>query len=80
MTAREEILLAIDAVKASDGTFTVMHVVRELGRRGSEFKESTIRTHIVSRMCVDAPNHHGTTFDDLERVDRGTYRLREGQA
>jgi hypothetical protein len=27
-------------------------------------------------MCADSPDHHGTTYDDLERIDRGVYRLR----
>jgi hypothetical protein len=75
MAAREEILAAIHRLGRS--TFTVMHVVREMERHGTDYAESTIRTHIVSRMCADAPDSHGTTYADLERVDRGTYRLKD---
>lgn len=79
VTARSEILAAIESVVAADGTFAVADIVKELDRRGSAYAESTIRTHIVSRMCETAPDHHAATYDDLERVDRGMYRLRESQ-
>jgi hypothetical protein len=29
----------------------------------------------MSRMCVNAPDHHATVFRDIERVDLGRYRL-----
>lgn len=78
MTARDEILAAIPALCARTGqdTFTVQDVVDELERRGSGFKASTIRTHIVSRMCANAPKHHARTYDDLERLAHGRYRIR----
>lgn len=72
MGAREEILIAIRRLGSE--TFTVMDVLREM--RGTEYAESTIRTHITSRMCADAPDNHGTTYADLDRVGRGRYRLR----
>ena len=75
MTARKEILEAIPAVAAGDGTFTVKQVVDEMNRRGTKLVESTISTHIRSRMCVNAPVNHATTYDDIERVERGFYRL-----
>ena len=75
MSARSETLSAIPAVAASDGTFTVQEVVDEMNRRGTNLLESTISTHIRSRMCRNAPDNHATTFDDVERVDRGLYRL-----
>ena len=74
MTARSEILSAIPAVAAVDGTFTVGRSSL-MGRRGSKYSASTISTHIVSKMCRDAPDNHAVTFDDLERVGRGRYRL-----
>jgi hypothetical protein len=60
MTARDEILAALPAVRARTGqkTFTPQDVIDELNRRGTVYKPSTIRTHIVSRMCADAPDHH----------------------
>lgn len=79
-TAREQILAAIDRISPVSGdTFTVSDVLEELRSQGSDLAESTIRTHITSRMCGDAPDHHGTTYDDLERVDRGVYRLRRAR-
>lgn len=79
-TAREQILAAIGRIRSRSGdTFTITEVLDELRSQGSSLAESTIRTHITSRMCGDSPDHHGTTYDDLERVDRGVYRLRRGR-
>jgi hypothetical protein len=41
-----------------DGMFTVNGVVSELQRRGSRYAEATVRTHVTSRMCANAPDHH----------------------
>jgi hypothetical protein len=78
MTARDEILAVHPAVRARTGreTFTPQDVIDELQRRGTSYKPSTIRTHIVSRMCSNAPDHHARTYDDLERVADGQYRRR----
>ncbi|MBX3314380.1 MAG: hypothetical protein KF906_08680, partial [Actinobacteria bacterium] len=76
-TAREQILAAIGRIGGRSGdTFTIAEVIDELRAQGSDLADSTIRTHISSRMCGDSPDHHGTTYDDLERVDRGVYRPR----
>jgi hypothetical protein len=76
-TAREQILSAIDHITTDPtDTFTVSDVWAELTSRGTNLSERTVRTHITSRMCRDAPDNHGTTYDDLERVERGVYRLR----
>ncbi|MER6592296.1 hypothetical protein ABT214_10650 [Micromonospora purpureochromogenes] len=78
MTARDEILSALPAICARtvDGTFTPQNVINELRRRGSTYTPSTIRTHVVSRMCANAPDHHARTYDDLERLADGRYRRR----
>jgi hypothetical protein len=77
-TARQEILTAARklAGRSPDGSFTLTQIITELRRAGTLYAESTIRTHVTSRMCADSPDHHGTTYDDLERLDRGRYRLR----
>jgi hypothetical protein len=77
-TARQEILTAARqlARRSPDGSFALMEIVGEMRRGGSRYAESTIRTHVTSRMCADSPDHHDTTYDDLERLDRGRYRLR----
>lgn len=78
MTARDEILAALPTLRARLGreTFTPAEVIAELQTRGTGLAAATIRTHVGSRMCADAPDHHARVYDDLERVERGLYRLR----
>jgi hypothetical protein len=78
MTARDEVLAAASALasRSADGSFTVQEVVEFLRREGSRFTELTIRTHVTSRMCSNAPDNHASVYDDLVRVDRGRYVLR----
>ncbi|WP_447002477.1 DUF7669 domain-containing protein [Saccharothrix isguenensis] len=75
--AREEILDSVQAVLTRSGasTFTLAEVVVEMARRGTGYAESTVRTMVTSRLCRNAPDHAVTAYDDLERVDRGRYRL-----
>jgi hypothetical protein len=77
-TAREEILTAAKmlADRSPDGSFTLTQIITNLQRAGTRYAESTIRTHVTSRMCADAPDHHGTTYDDFERLGDGRYRFR----
>jgi len=77
VTARAEILEVAKglATRSRDGTFTVQQIVDELRRSRSKYAESTIRTHVVSSMCANAPINHGTVYNDFVRVERGTYRL-----
>lgn len=57
--------------------FNLYEVVQEVFAVGSNYREGTIRTHVTSRMCLNAPDHHGTVYQDLDRVDRGRYRRRQ---
>lgn len=77
MTAREEIFAAAQELtgRSPDGTFGIDEVVRAMAERGGQYAESTIRTHITSRMCADAPDH-AKVYDDFLRVGSGRYRLR----
>lgn len=77
-TARSEILEAVRAVVARSGrdVFTPLEIVTEMRKRGSRYAETTIRTMITAHMCSNAPDNAATTYDDLERLDRGQYRLR----
>jgi transcriptional regulator with XRE-family HTH domain len=77
-TARSEILAVARELmrQSADGTFTIAEILAEMRRAGTAYQESTIRTHITSRMCADSPDHHGTTYDDLRRIGGGRYRLR----
>jgi hypothetical protein len=78
MTARKEILDALPAVRARTGsdTFSIQDVLDELHRRGTNYADSTIRTHVSSRLCGNAPDNHPVVYDDLERVGPGLYRQR----
>ena len=77
MTCREEVLECAKEVTAISGkdSFTISEILTLMAERGSAYAESTIRTHITSRMCANAPDHHAVTYKDLERTERGTYRL-----
>ena len=77
MTARDEVLDAARALAAvsADGTFTPVDVVGYLQSRGTRYAPSTIRTHVISRMCTNAADHHAKTFDDLLALGDGRYRL-----
>jgi hypothetical protein len=74
---RREILAAVRAVLGRSGgtTFTPAQIVDEMARRGSGYPASTIRTMVTAHMCHNAPDNAVTTYDDLERVERGVYRL-----
>jgi hypothetical protein len=78
VTCRDEVLAAFDSLERwNDRTdFGLAEVVHEVQAAGTVYSENTIRTHITSRMCADAPDHHATVYDDLERIDRALYRRR----
>jgi len=77
MTCRDEVLNAAQILSKQShfGEFTLGDILKFLERQGTSYKESTIRTHVVSRMCDNAPDNHGVTYADLVRSGYGTYRL-----
>jgi len=82
MTARSEILSAAREFDATspDGTFSLKEMVKHLAAEGSLYAEATIRTHVASVMCTNAPGNHASTYNDLVRVGRGRYRLADHDA
>jgi len=52
-------------------TFTPQEIVRAL----PDLNESSVRTHIVSRCCIDAPKNHPHKWDYFRRVRRGVYEI-----
>ncbi|GLG01228.1 hypothetical protein Alches_12670 [Alicyclobacillus hesperidum subsp. aegles] len=56
-------------------SFHGSRVVDYMKAMKTTYPESTIRTHVTSLCCVNAPNHHATVFSDFERMDRGVYRI-----
>ena len=52
-------------------TFRPQDIVRLLPRLNA----SSVRTHIVSRCCVNAPRNHPHRWDYFRRVERGVYEI-----
>lgn len=77
-TARSQLLEAINTLVSRSGRpeVTVQDVVDEMRRVGSRYAESTVRTMLTSHMCAQVQGTNIGTYDDVDRVDRGTYRLR----
>ena len=78
MTCRDEILECANQIvqKKNVNEFSLEEIVECMELAGTNYKESTIRTHVASRMCVNAPKHHATKFDDFERISHGIYKLK----
>jgi hypothetical protein len=74
----EQVLAAANDIIARKGVneFTPDEVVQELNRARSKCSDSTIRTHVVSRCCGNAPNHHAVVYDYFARIGPGLYRVR----
>lgn len=77
MTCRDEVLAAFHGLTRRTGrnVFAITDILKYMKEQGTGHAESTIRTHITSRMCANAPDNHGTTYSDLIRIGRGLYRL-----
>lgn len=75
-TCRDEVLAAFRALERRHARleYSPAEVIAEMRARGDRHQESTIRTHIVSAMCVNAPPNHKVRYPDLQRVRRGLYR------
>ena len=74
MPIHEEVLRAAGRLCRERGgwTFTPEEVVHAL----PHLNESSVRTHIVSRCCVEAPKNHPHKWDYFSRVRRGVYEIR----
>lgn len=73
MAAHDEILQAVRRIAAArkDWSFTPDEIVRAL----PHLNAGTVRTHITSRCCVNAPKNHPHRWDYFERLQRGRYQL-----
>jgi len=76
-TCREELLLATREIIKAKGVnrFTIKEAVEYIKRNNTTFKESTIKTHITSRCCSNAANHHTVTYNDYEALGNGEYKV-----
>jgi hypothetical protein len=77
MTCREELLDCAKRIVSRKGenSFSLEEILQEMTRSGTSYKESTIRTHVTSRMCMNSPRHHAVKYNDLRRIRRGEYTL-----
>lgn len=77
ITCREEILRCARKIVEVKGhnEFQIADILQCMKSSGTSYEESTIRTHITSKMCINAPDHHAKVYDDLERVGHGIYKL-----
>lgn len=73
MHVHEEVLAAANQIARlrDDWTFTPFEVVKALPL----LNESSVRTHIVSRCCVNAPKNHLHKWDYFRRVGHGRYAV-----
>jgi len=78
MTCRDEVLKAARLIITQKGVneFSIKDILDEMERNQTRYEESTIKTHISSRMCADAPQHHAVKYEDFERIGNGVYRIR----
>jgi len=73
MAAHHNILEAVRRIAGAraDWSFTPAEIVRAL----PHLNAGTVRTHITSRCCVNAPKNHPHRWDYFERLQRGRYQL-----
>ena len=76
-TCREQILAAAKQITQSknQNEFTILEILNYLTKQNTHYKESTIRTHITSKMCANAPSNHAVTYNDFTRIKPGVYSL-----
>ena len=75
MTIHEEILNTARRLCAARRSWSFAPA--ELVRALPHLNERSVRTHIVSRCCVDAPAHHAHRWPYFRRLGRGVYEIRE---
>jgi hypothetical protein len=77
LNCRDQVLAAAIALVHATGIneFTLERLVEAVMDSGAPYKESTIRTHITSRMYANAPKHHGVSYPDFVRTARAHYCL-----
>jgi predicted RNase H-like HicB family nuclease len=73
MHVHDEVLAAANQIASErvDWTFAPYEVVQAL----PILNENSVRTHIVSRCCVNAPKNHLHKWDYFRRVGHGKYQV-----
>jgi len=77
MACHEKVLNAAKFIIQTKGgnEFTPNEVIKYLMEQGTIYKKSTIRTHICSRCCVNAPKHHLVRWEYFKRIGPGLYKV-----
>lgn len=73
MNIHEEVLRAARRIgrEHGDWRFTPREIVRAL----PELNANSVRTHVISRCCVNAPKNHPHKWDYFRRLRRGVYEI-----
>lgn len=73
MAIHNEVLEAARQItsKSDDSTFTIAAVINALPHLNGR----TVRTHIASRCCVNAPKNHASKLPYFRRVAYGVYQV-----
>jgi hypothetical protein len=66
-----QVLEAAAAVAAHDWTFRIADVTAAL----PHLNRATVRTHVASRCCANAPANHQTRYRYFRALERGVYRV-----
>jgi hypothetical protein len=76
-TCRDEVLAAMLRLerRSSHDIFRLQEIASEVESATDAYPSETVRTQVSSVMCANAPVHHANHTNDLQRVDRGHYRL-----
>ncbi|HEY7191291.1 MAG TPA: hypothetical protein VH436_32285 [Vicinamibacterales bacterium] len=67
----EQVLSTANALAEPDGTFRIADVAAAL----PHLNPATVRTHVASRCCANAPAHHQSRYRYFRAVRRGVYRV-----
>jgi hypothetical protein len=65
------VLEAARAVAAANGTFRIADVIQAL----PHLNAATVRTHVASRCCMNAPSNHQSRYPYFRAIRRGVYSL-----
>src|SRR5262245_42948361 len=67
----EQVLGAANAIASPDGRFRIADVPALL----PHLNAATVRTHVASRCCANAPSNHQSRYRYFRAVRRGVYRI-----
>lgn len=73
MPVQEEVLRAAQRIclERGDWVFTAGEIVSAL----PHLNAGTVRNHVISRCCINAPKNHPHKWNYFRRVGRGTYTI-----